>query len=467
MGPLPLFNYPVWVIGLFYGALGIIAGIMGAKYTYCIVIATHQVMGLKYSKIYEIILTGIAVSALGVGILTSLKVVPYVDAYHFMPGAGWYTLLGSFIFGFGIMLGNGCMFGMLWKSGAGYVVNWFEIIGMIIGTIIFAFPIFNGLSLNKWWHTNGFFSIANGNPINFIPKDLGSFSGFALLIGLVFAIGIILPALWMRKNRKEFETGKGKLYESPYFLGTIFGLIMLASFVFAAGHFFNYLGVTTPVGLFASYLLNPFGINLGSKSDPNWFTTVPVISAYTFFILMVILGAFLYSAASGNFEVKLPSRTTNRVAEIIIALIGGIILAIGARMAQGCSVGGFWSGLTGLSIFGLIFTVGFIPGTIAGYYAYVNLSSWASSIKKNNNIVNNKTIQQHNKNHLYALIFGLIFGLLLIGISLELPGLNATSATSIKPALLVQYQNVLFGWGIFSIIMSFLIVFVRGYVVRR
>jgi hypothetical protein len=57
-----------------------------------------------------------------------------------MPGAGWFTVLGSFIFGFGIMLGQGCMVGMLWKGGQGYVVNWLEILGMMLGTVLFAFP---------------------------------------------------------------------------------------------------------------------------------------------------------------------------------------------------------------------------------------------------------------------------------------------------------------------------------------
>jgi hypothetical protein len=50
------------------------------------------------------------------------------------------------------MLGQGCMVGMLWKSGQGYVVNWLEILGMMLGTVLFAFPIYNGLELGWWWH---------------------------------------------------------------------------------------------------------------------------------------------------------------------------------------------------------------------------------------------------------------------------------------------------------------------------
>jgi hypothetical protein len=34
------------------------------------------------------------------------------------------------------------------------------------------------------------------------------------------------------------------------------------------------------------------------------------------------------------------------------------------------------------SLFGLLFTVGFIPGTVAGYYTYVALSSRAAGLVK-------------------------------------------------------------------------------------
>ena len=463
---MPLLSYPAWVIGVFYGVLGLVGGALAARYTYCVVIATHQAMGVRYSRVYEMILTGVAVSALGVGVLTAAGAVPFVDAYHFMPGAGWYTFVGAFIFGFGIMLGNGCMFGMLWKSGVGYVVNWLEILGMMLGTYIFAYPVFEGLRLGWWWHTTTFMSIANGNPLNFVPYLLGDSRAAALGVGALFFAGIMAAALWMRRNRLQFEVGRGKIYNSPYFIGTLFGLLMLASFVFAAGHFFNYLGVTTPVGLFTEYLLYPFGVDL-ARGGADWYATVPVISAFTFFILMVILGAYLYSTATGTFSVRLPSRTTNRAAEAAIAFAGGVILAIGARMAQGCSVGGFWSGLTGLSLFGLVFTLGFIPGTIAGYYAYVGLSSWAASLKRS--AVSSSRWDDWLSRHSRALnlLFGVALGLVLIGIALELPGLNAGAARAIKAPVLAQYQAVLLGWGAFAIAAALAVWGARNYLLRR
>ena len=60
MGTVPLFTTPPWVIGVFYAVLGFLFGVLAERTTYCIAIAIHQVMGARYSRIYEMILTGIA-----------------------------------------------------------------------------------------------------------------------------------------------------------------------------------------------------------------------------------------------------------------------------------------------------------------------------------------------------------------------------------------------------------------------
>ena len=45
---------------IFYAVVGLLFGVLAERTTYCIVVATHQVMGVKYSRIYEMILVGIA-----------------------------------------------------------------------------------------------------------------------------------------------------------------------------------------------------------------------------------------------------------------------------------------------------------------------------------------------------------------------------------------------------------------------
>ena len=461
MAGIPLFQTSPWVTGVFYAVLGFLFGVLAERTTYCIVIATHQVMGVRYSKIYEMILMGIAVSALLTGVLVAVNAVPYVDAYVHMPGAGWFTVLGSFIFGFGIMLGQGCMVGMLWKSGQGYVTNWLEIIGMMVGTMIFAFPIYNGLSLEWWWHHNTVLSIANGSPYNYVPfllTKIGSdglpINVTALIAGIVFFIAIMFVVWRLRRNRLEFE-GHENWKNSPLFYGTLFGLFMVASFIFLAGRGFNYLGVTTPVGLLAEYVSTIFGFIPGSKAVPlNWFQTVGALNPFTFFILMVVSGAMLASMYRGTFAIRLPPPNTNRFAELAIAFIGGILLAIGARIAQGCSVGGFWSGLAGLSLFGLLFTLGFIPGTIAGYYAYVYLSSLAARRVKMTRI----TVSQVKfDNRIPAIIFSIVWGLIMIGVGFYVIYVGPHLAKAITESAAVQYGDILIGTGILVAISGILI----------
>jgi len=285
-------------------------------------------------------------------------------------------------------------------------------------------------------------------------------------MGVVFFAAIMLVVYRLRRSRLTFEGGEG-LLKSPIFYGVLFGLFMVASFIFMAGRGFNYLGVTTPVGLLAEYLLNPLGIHLGAASMPhNWFQIVGILNSFTFFVLMVVTGAFISSMIRGTFSVKLPSPNTNRVAEFAIAFTGGVIVAIGARIAQGCSVGAFWSGLAGLSLFGLLFTIGFIPGTVAGYYTYVALSSRAASLVKRPKATSSMFKLRLRSINLDELIFGLVWSLVLIGVGLEVMGYYNVNVVKLSPTAAQQYGLVLVASGLLTMVLTVVITLFKGFKVR-
>ena len=102
---MPLLAYAPIIALIFYPILGFLFGEYAEKKTYWVVIGTHQLMGSRYGTIYEMILIGTGVSALGTGLLVAVWAVPVVDTYAFLPGAEWFILVGSFILGFGMMLG--------------------------------------------------------------------------------------------------------------------------------------------------------------------------------------------------------------------------------------------------------------------------------------------------------------------------------------------------------------------------
>lgn len=443
MSAIVLIAYAPIIAVIFYAVLGFLFGGYAEKKTFCMVVATHQVMGIGRSIIYEMILVSIAVASLGTGVLVAVGAVPSIDAYAFLPGAGWFTLLGSFIFGFGMMLGQGCMVGMLWKSGSGYVVNWVEILGLALGSVIFAFPLFNWLDLSYWWKASRAGNVPNSSPTNYVPNLIPGIpvTAGALLVGVAFFLAVIGIAMILRKRRIRDSPSKEKgwksIISSPYFSGFLFSLAMISSFVFSAGHMFNYLGVTTPVALFSQYMVSPAGIYLGSsKVSTNWYQTIPVMSSFSFFILMIIAGSSIFSMARGTFKIRLPSGSASRAGDLAIGFVGGIIIAIGARIAQGCSVGGFWSGLAGLSLFGLVFSVGIILGSVAGYYVYIFLSSKFSS---KNRAANASGEEKSTRNGVFIqYAFSVIFGLILVSVGIVSQVANSQFAQKIPSTLMSQ-----------------------------
>ncbi|MGC9209950.1 MAG: YeeE/YedE thiosulfate transporter family protein [Acidilobus sp.] len=157
---------------------------------------------------------------------------------------------------------------------------------------------------------------------------------------------------------------------------------------------------------------------------------------------MIVSGAMISAIWRGTFSLRLPAANTNAAAEMAIAFLGGVILAIGARIAQGCSVGGFWSGLAALSLFGLVFTLGFIPGTIARYYAYVTLSSAAARRVRSVRTTTSVKILAGDRD-VSGLIAVVLWSLVLAAVGLEFPAFNALLKARLAPAVASQWSLVL------------------------
>ena len=60
--------------------------------------------------------------------------------------------------------------------------------------------------------------------------------------------------------------------------------------------------------------------------------------------------------------------------ELVKGVIGGTLMGLGAAMAGGCNVGGFYSAVSALSLVGLVMMLGLILGAILGLrYLYWEL----------------------------------------------------------------------------------------------
>jgi hypothetical protein len=83
------------------------------------------------------------------------------------------------------------------------------------------------------------------------------------------------------------------------------------------------------------------------------------LSLYGMLCLLIIFGSFAGALFSKEFALRIPPR-----GELIKGLIGGGLMAIGATVGIGCTIGAFFSGVPALSGGAIVFTIGLFIGVI-------------------------------------------------------------------------------------------------------
>ncbi|MEA2031878.1 MAG: YeeE/YedE thiosulfate transporter family protein [candidate division Zixibacteria bacterium] len=82
-------------------------------------------------------------------------------------------------------------------------------------------------------------------------------------------------------------------------------------------------------------------------------------SLYGMLNILIILGAFVGALLAKEFALRIPP-----IGELIKGFIGGGLMAIGAKLGLGCTIGGFFSGVPALSGGAILLTVGLFLGTL-------------------------------------------------------------------------------------------------------
>ena len=119
--------------------------------------------------------------------------------------------------------------------------------------------------------------------------------------------------------------------------------------------------LTIPFQLYSTFVIEEkYGFN---KTSPKTFI-IDKLKGYLLAIILggIILGALIAAGLAGRFSPawRLPLRS------LIAALIGGILLGYGARIAYGCNIGAFFSGVSSSSLHGWLWFVAAFIGNAAG-----------------------------------------------------------------------------------------------------
>jgi uncharacterized membrane protein YedE/YeeE len=289
------------------------------------------------------------------------QLFPHISAHAAIAPVGISVLVGAFLFGVGMQLGGGCGSGTLFTVGGGSVRMLITLTFFIVGAVIGSIHL-------PWW-----LSLPNAGKVSLIEQG-GWGTALVLQLTALGALYLIASALEKRRhgalapladNRAAPFGDRFMFGPWPLWWGVI-GLAMLNLMtLLIAGHPWS---ITFAFGLWGTKLWTALGGDISgwtywSSGYPAQALSRSVLADTTSLMdFGLILGALLAAALAGKYapESNLPGRS------LIAAVIGGLLLGYGARLAFGCNIGALLAGISSGSLHGWLWLAAGFAGGIVG-----------------------------------------------------------------------------------------------------
>jgi uncharacterized membrane protein YedE/YeeE len=358
-GALALADYYTWRQGaLFFlgGALGLALyhALFGFTSAWRVFIANGRGAGLRAQMLMLAVAAVLFFPTLGEGSLFGQPV-------HGEYGAvGVSVLVGAFLFGLGMQLGGGCASGTLYTAGGGNTRMLVTLIFFIAGSAIGAWHL-------PWWSAQpNVGQISLISAWGWLPALLVSLVGFAAIAALTVLIerrrhGTLLSGVATdRCGWRRFLHGPW-----PLFAGAVALAIGNFATLYLAGRPW---GITSAFALWGSKILAVSGADVASWGYWQVPARAQALRESVFADITsvmdfgIILGALLASGLAGKFKPgwKVPPRS------LFAAVLGGLMLGYGARLAYGCNIGAYFSGIASSSVHGWLWLVAAFLGSVLG-----------------------------------------------------------------------------------------------------
>jgi len=273
-------------------------------------------------------------------------------------------LVGGLVFGVGMVLAGGCVSGCLYKAGAGNLNSIAGLVGIPIGVMMVEFGPLRTFhaSMKSYVLKTG-----EGGVVT-VPKLIGV--PYWLLAVLTLAVTVFFLTRQRAQSKPQSKTGEALPIRvltrpwKPWVSGLAVGLLMVPAYLSSAASGRNYpLGVTHGV-MQVELLLVDHGFqhiwtaNPPTASSPavNPASTTPPGKKVSWWLVLLVSSLVLGSWVSGRMsgQAKLLPKPPD---EVVVALIGGILVGVGAAFATGCVVGNIMSGWALMSVGGILFGV--------------------------------------------------------------------------------------------------------------
>ena len=337
--------------GLF---VGLAFGFALQRGRFCMNSAFRDIVTLKDYTLLKTVALALLISMLGFGILAITNTITPNPKPILWGG----NIIGSFIFGIGMVIAGGCASGVTYRVGEGMVGAMTAALGLTLAAIATAMgflkPVQESLQSLK------------------VPTE-GPNLTLASVINLeypIVAIGlfIILALLWWllarRTPRAEvFQAHKDASLADRIFkhgwgwfpTGIVIGLIGTVAFPLSAAAGRNY-----PLGITSGW------VKIGQLLMPS----VPLENSLKWdmwLIVGIVVGAAIAALIAKEFKLRVPS-----VPMLVQTFIGGALMGFGAVCSTGCNIGHILSGVPQLSLGSLIAGTSIVLGAwLAAYFMFV------------------------------------------------------------------------------------------------
>jgi uncharacterized protein len=354
------FGWRQGVLYLLGGGLGfaLYHAAFGFTSAFRVLIADGRGAGLRAQMVMLAIAVVLFFPALAYGSLFGQPVKEEAGAL------GTSLVVGSFLFGLGMQLGGGCASGTLYTVGGGSTRMLVTLAFFIAGSA------FGCAHLPAW-------EALPALPPVYLIGALGWLPALALSLGLFAAIALVSLRVERRRHGNAEPmlnfTRQRSLVSGPWPL--IWGAIALAIGNFAtlalAGRPW---GITSGFALWGSKLWALTGADVASWAYWKPAARAKALQDSVFADITsvmdfgIALGALLAAGLSGKFAPiwRVPLRS------LAAAALGGLLLGYGARLAYGCNIGAYFSGISSSSLHGWIWLAMALLGTAVG----VKLRPW-------------------------------------------------------------------------------------------
>ncbi len=268
------------------------------------------------------------------------------------------VVCGAFIFGIGMQLGGGCASGTLFTVGGGNMRMVITLIAFIAGSVL------GSWQWEFWQDVPGFAPIA-------LSQSFGA-------VGAILVSLFLFAAVWFGsaayEKRRHGSLQRDRPLDEPYSWVRGPWSLLAGALALAAVNIATLLlagrpwGVTSAFALWGGKFANAIGIDVagwaywqrpGASTSLNESILKDVTSVMN---IGIVLGALLAAGLARKFapSFTLPARS------VLAAIVGGMLLGYGARIAFGCNIGAYFGGIASTSLHGWLWFVAAFAGNALG-----------------------------------------------------------------------------------------------------